>query len=147
MVIKKEATVTNKTINILNQCEDIEAAMFSILEPGKYIPEHKGPFTGCLRYHLGLQIPNDNSNCYIIVNDIKYYWNEGESLIFDDTYKHSVYNNTNEPRIILFIDIRRPLDTKITKLLTNILINNKSMINFINEINQKSELVKELFHN
>ena len=93
------------TVNIINKCNDIHCAMFSILEPGKYIPPHKGPSTACLRYHLGLKIPKDKDRCYINVNGKKYNWEEGNSLIFDDTYIHSVINNTNEPRIILFLDI------------------------------------------
>ena len=28
--------------------------MFSILEPGKHLPPHKGPDNGVLRLHLGL---------------------------------------------------------------------------------------------
>ena len=135
------------TVNIINQCEDIKAAMFSILEPGKYIPPHRGPFTGCLRYHLGLKIPKDKENCYIIVNNQKYHWEEGESLIFDDTYVHSVYNNTSEPRIILFIDIIRPINNNLLKWITNFIINKKNYVSFIKQVNNNSEKVKELFNN
>lgn len=78
----------------MSQCNDVMAAMFSILEPGKYISPHKGPFTGCLRYHLGLKIPKDTKNCYIKVNNEKFYWKEGEAMIFDDTYIHEVHNET-----------------------------------------------------
>jgi beta-hydroxylase len=134
-----------KTCEIINKCSDIRAAMFSILEPGKYIPLHKGPFVGCLRYHLGIKIPKDYKNCYIEVNDERFYWQEGESLVFDDTYKHLVYNNTNEPRIILFLDIERPI--KYLKSVTKILLNNAKIISFVKGINDKSEEIKELFTN
>lgn len=98
-----------ETSKIISQLSDVHVAMFSILEPGKVIPPHKGPSTTCLRYHLGLQVPKDKENCYIKVNNEKFSWTEGKGLIFDDTYVHSVYNNTNETRIILFVDIERPL--------------------------------------
>jgi aspartyl/asparaginyl beta-hydroxylase (cupin superfamily) len=81
--------------------------MFSILEPGKRIPEHRGPSTAFLRYHMGLKVPKE-PGCHITVDDQKMQWKEGEAFIFDDTYPHSVQNNTSEPRIILFIDIERP---------------------------------------
>ena len=134
------------TLSILDKCTDVHAAMFSILEPGKYIPPHKGPSTACLRYHLGLKIPKDINNCYIEVNDQKYNWLEGYALVFDDTYVHSVYNNTNEPRIILFIDIERPLNTPI-KELNRFLCNSSKFTEFVKGVNDVSEKTVELFHN
>ena len=35
----------------------LRTAMFSILEPGKRLPAHRGPYNGVLRLHLGLLIP------------------------------------------------------------------------------------------
>ena len=35
-------------------------AFFSILEPGKSIPAHEGPYCGYLRYHLGLIVPEES---------------------------------------------------------------------------------------
>lgn len=135
-----------KTIEVINKCDDIQAAMISILEPGKYIPPHKGPFTACLRYHFGLKIPNDKDNCYIKVNNEKFNWEEGDALIFDDTYIHEVYNNTSEPRIILFIDIRRPLHKNLYNLTTNIL-KYSSLNKMVKEINDNSEKTHEAFTN
>jgi beta-hydroxylase len=132
-----------KTVEILNKCKNIKAAMFSILEPGKYINPHRGPFTGCLRYHFGIKIPKDRENCWIQVNNEKFYWDEGEALIFDDTYTHSVYNNTNETRIILFIDIVRPLIFPFNKI-NDIIINSASAAEFIKNINDISETVNDI---
>jgi aspartyl/asparaginyl beta-hydroxylase (cupin superfamily) len=126
------------TCNLIDQCPDIHAAMFSILEPGKYIPPHKGPSTVCLRYHLGLKIPKDKHNCYIMVNNEKFHWQEGESLIFDDTYVHSVHNNTKEPRIILFVDILRPTNSVAT-FISNFLISQSGFNNFVKGINDAVE--------
>jgi len=136
-----------KTVEMIEQCTDLHIAMISILEPGKYIPPHKGPFTGCLRYHLGLKIPNDRENCYIEVNNEKFTWGEGEGLIFDDTYTHSVYNNTDEPRIILFVDIERPLKQALLKNVNKFLCSNASLAKFNKGVNDVSEKTKELFIN
>ena len=127
-----------ETTRLIDKCGDVHAAMFSIIEPGKYIPLHKGPSTACLRYHLGLKIPKDEENCYIIVNKQKYHWQEGKSFIFDDTYNHAVYNNTNEARIILFIDIERPLPPPI-KYLNNYLCKNVAFSTFVKGVNDVSE--------
>lgn len=126
------------TTAIIENCPNIHIAMFSILEPGKYIPPHKGPFKGCLRYHLGLKIPKDRENCYIKVNNEKFSWKEGESLVFDDTYEHSVHNNTKEPRIILFIDIERPLSYPLNHI-NSYLTNNSSFASFVKEVNNNAE--------
>ena len=135
---KKAQLSCPNTCKVIEQCKDIHAAMFSILEPGKIIPPHKGPSTACLRYHLGIQIPKDITNCYIMVNNEKFYWKNGESLIFDDTYVHSVNNNTNEPRIILFIDILRPTN-EISTWLTNFILSFNSINHFIKQINDNVE--------
>lgn len=96
-----------RTSQIIAACPDVHAAMFSILEPGKRIPEHRGPSTAFLRYHMGLKVPKA-PGCYITVDGQRLHWKEGEAIVFDDTYPHSVQNATDEPRIILFIDIERP---------------------------------------
>ena len=133
-----------KTCSIIEQCSDVHCAMFSILEPGKYIPLHKGPSTVCLRYHLGLKIPKDRENCYIKVNNQKYHWAEGESFIFDDTYVHSVYNNTNETRIILFLDIERPLIFPLNHI-NGMICKNAKFTEFVKGVNDTSEKTRELF--
>ena len=36
-------------------------------------------------------------------------WREGEFVFFDDTYRHGVWNNTDEERAVLLIDFERPM--------------------------------------
>ena len=36
-------------------------------------------------------------------------WTEGHSLVFDDTYEHEAWNDTDETRVVLFVDVVRPL--------------------------------------
>jgi aspartyl/asparaginyl beta-hydroxylase (cupin superfamily) len=136
------------TCKLIDQCDDVYVVMFSIIEPGKYIPPHKGPSTLCLRYHLGLSIPQDKNNCFITVNNEKFIWEEGKSFIFDDTYEHSVINNTNEPRIILFVDIKRPTNF-LTSNLNNWLLSKSNFNHFTKTINdaveKKQSIIKETF--
>jgi beta-hydroxylase len=84
-------------------------AMFSILAPGKHIPEHNGPYKGVIRYHLALKVPQQRARCRIRVGDEITTWEEGHSLLFDDTYEHEVWNDTDEVRVVLFLDVVRPL--------------------------------------
>ena len=74
----------------------------------KNLPPHCGPWSGRLRAHLGLIIP-DTDNCFIRVADQTYHWKNGEVVYFDDTYKHEAFNNTDKLRVVLFMDILRPM--------------------------------------
>jgi beta-hydroxylase len=87
----------------------MKTAMFSILAAGKHIPPHRGPYKGVLRYHLGLIVPQPAEACRIRVGDEVRHWTEGGSLVFDDTYDHEVWNDTGGQRVVLFVDVVRPL--------------------------------------
>jgi beta-hydroxylase len=82
------------------------SALFSVLEPHRTIPMHRGEYKGMLRCHLALIIP-DSERCYIVVNDMKRHWVEGECLFFDDTFPHYAVNESDRRRVVLFIDILR----------------------------------------
>jgi len=97
-----------KTAALLDRIPGVTSAFFSIMLPRKYLPPHRGPYAGVLRYHLGLLVP-DPSACRIRVADQIGYWREGESLIFDDTFEHEVWNDTDKVRVVLFVDIVRPM--------------------------------------
>lgn len=97
------------TAAALQQIPNMRTALFSILAPGKHIPEHVGPYKGVLRYHLGLIVPGDGSACRIRVGDETRQWKEGSSLVFDDTHPHEVWNNADTRRVVLFVDFDRPL--------------------------------------
>lgn len=83
-------------------------AFFSVLDPGKSIPAHDGPYVGYLRYHLGLRVPAANPP-QIRVAGRPYTWREGESVLFDDSWPHAVVNAASEPRVVLIVDVPRPL--------------------------------------
>jgi beta-hydroxylase len=51
--------------------------------------------------------PKDNMNCFISVDKEKYSWKNGEDVLFNDMLEHYVENNTDEERIILFLDIKK----------------------------------------
>jgi aspartyl/asparaginyl beta-hydroxylase (cupin superfamily) len=97
-----------KTAEVLRIIPGVQNSMFSILAPGKYIPPHRGPYNGLLRYHLGLIVPR-SGQCWIRIADQTVTWAEGRSLVFDDTFEHEVHNDTSETRVVLFADFLRPL--------------------------------------
>ena len=87
----------------------VESAFFSILEPGKHIQRHRGPTRAIFTCHLGLMLPREREKCWIEVDKIRKHWDPGKTLLFDDTYKHEVLNDTDEDRVILLLHLRRPL--------------------------------------
>ncbi|QEH37934.1 Aspartyl/Asparaginyl beta-hydroxylase [Aquisphaera giovannonii] len=97
-----------RTVAILDTIPGLFEAFFSILEGGKSIPAHEGPYRGYLRYHLGLVVPEENPPS-IRLKDQVYTWKEGESILFDDSWDHEVYNSCTQDRVILIVDIRRPM--------------------------------------
>ena len=82
--------------------------MFSILEPGKHLPPHRGPYNGVLRLHLGLIVPEPREQLGIRVENEVYRWKEGEVVVFDDAYEHEAWNRTPHTRVVLFVDFIKP---------------------------------------
>jgi len=96
-------------VGLLKQVPGMQSALISIIAPGAYIPPHSDPAKGVIRYHLAFKVPKNRQNCFIEVNGQRYHWEEGKGVLFDDVYDHWVQNGTNEYRVILFMDILRPL--------------------------------------
>ncbi len=98
-----------ETTKIIESIPNMMTGFFSILAPGKHIPPHRGPYKGLLRCHLGLQVPEPSEDCWIQVGDETSHWEPGKCIVFDDTYVHQVQNNTDGQRVVLFLDIVRPV--------------------------------------
>ena len=125
--IESNCNLCPKTAAILRQIPDMDTAFFSVLDPQQYVTPHWGYYKGFVRYHLGVLIPNDNRdrNCYLRVNDDPvanstrdetaiengevYYWKNGEGIVFDDNYLHDAANDSDQVRVVLWLDLRRKL--------------------------------------
>jgi beta-hydroxylase len=116
-----------KTAELVETIPGMTTAFFSIFAPHKHIPEHRGPYKGVLRYHLGLKVPGPEGACRIRVGSDMGYWEEGKSLIFDDSYPHEAWNDSDEVRVVLFVDFIRPLPFPVSTY-------NKSMFKLISHL-------------
>lgn len=96
------------TARALQKIPGLRTAFFSILAPGKHIPPHRGPYNGVLRLHLALKVPEPRDKVRIRVRDRICVWEEGKSLVFDDSFNHEVWNETDGERAVLFVDFARP---------------------------------------
>jgi beta-hydroxylase len=95
--------------------------MFALIGPQSKVGNHRDPFAGSIRYHLGLITPN-RDECRIFVDGHQYSWRDGEDLVFDETYVHRFENLTDETRIILFCDVERPLRTRLMRAVNGFVI-------------------------
>jgi aspartyl/asparaginyl beta-hydroxylase (cupin superfamily) len=106
---ERNARQCPETVKILKNIPELRNAFFSILSPRFHVVPHQGVTKALLRCQLALKIPQDRENVYIRVADHIMHWDEGKCMVFDDTYDHEVRNDTDETRVILFLDIFRPM--------------------------------------
>lgn len=133
-----------KTTKLVENIPGMKTAFFSILAPGKHIPEHRGLYKGFIRYHLGVKIPQPNTQCGIKVDGETRHWEDGKSLIFDDTYLHEAWNNSNEIRVVLFMDILRPLKFP-GNILNDMILNLLKRSSFIQDAKKNQEAWEQRF--
>lgn len=105
-------TLCPKTTALLESVPSVKAAMFAMLPPGGKLVKHRDPYAGSLRYHLGLMTPNSDA-CYLNVDGEDYSWRDGQAVIFDETYIHFAENAADSDRIILFLDVKRPMNNPV----------------------------------
>jgi hypothetical protein len=94
------------------------SAFFSLLSAGTRLRPHCGPTNTRLRAHLPLLVPH--GECAMRVGRAPPRgWVEGEPLLFDDSFEHEVWNETEAPRLVLIVDLWHPmLDTDEKRLAT-----------------------------
>ena len=79
----------------------------SVFRERESTSRHFGPFRPSLRV---LYCLNDNvgERAFIKVGTVEHHWRENKLFIFDDTLLHQSFNETGDPRLVLFVDIIRP---------------------------------------
>lgn len=125
-----------KTAAVLDRIPRIENAFFSILAPGKHVPAHKGVSKALVRCHLGLIVPTDAERCTMDVGGVTCQWQEGRAFVFDDTYPHSVRNDTQQQRAVLLLDVPRPMTLR-----------GRAVRNVVFWLFKKTGFVREAFQN
>jgi Aspartyl/Asparaginyl beta-hydroxylase len=87
---------------------------FSTLSGKSKIQAHTAPMNLRLRLHVPLIVPSNTANgsdrpvCGIRVGPFVREWKEGSVMVLDDAYNHEVWNDTDEARVILLVDIWHP---------------------------------------
>ena len=131
--IEENCDLAPRTAGLLRSIPGVYTAFFSVLEPHQHIKAHWGYWKGFVRYHLGVVIPGNNADnkCWIRVNPEAqarggdraaieqgetYHWHNGEAVLFDDTFLHDAANDTDQVRVVLFLDVARKMPWRLSLL-------------------------------
>jgi len=116
-VLKAYGTTIESNLSLLPTLKQLLAdhpevlsAAISVLAPRKVIPKHKGPFRGILRFHMIIRCGwNDAGEAVstLIIDGKAYQLSDGQVLLWDDTYDHEAFNDSDEDRIALLLDVWR----------------------------------------
>ena len=81
------------------------SAFFSVLKPGTRLPPHTGVSNIRSVVHLPLIVPD---RCGFRVGGETRAWRVGEAFVFDDTIEHEAWNDSDEIRAVLIVDVWNP---------------------------------------
>ena len=80
-------------------------ALYSVLKARTHIPPHWGMLNTRLIVHLPLIVPPD---CRLRVGNEIRPVEAGKAMIFDDSIEHEAWNDSDQTRVVLLIEIWRP---------------------------------------
>ncbi len=93
-------------------------AFFSVLAPRTRIPPHTGVTNTRFIVHVPLIVPQ---SCGFRVGAETRHWRQGSAWVFDDTFEHEAWNESDEPRIVLIFDIWNSYLTRAERDLVSVL--------------------------
>ena len=155
--LEENCKLAPKTAELLREIPGLYTAFFSILDPHQYVTPHYGYYKGILRYHLAVIIPDDNADksCWLRVNSSaeaneirqkslidkgkRYYWKNGEGVIFDDFHLHDAANDSNHDRVVLWLDIRRKMPAHL-RLFNSIVMGVAHRLPLISKIHENAQM-------
>lgn len=132
-----------KTWELLKDIPNLSAASFNLLEPNTTIKPHHGDTNAIIRCHMGLVIPAPKPSCAFRVGTETRSWQEGKFFMFCDAHEHTAWNNTQDKRYILVVDIIRPEFQQKRKYISSAVLASINMAIFF----QNSEFLKKFFDN
>lgn len=98
-----------RTAALLDEVDGLVVAFFSVMDGDTHVPRHRGLTKAWLNCHLPIIVPRAPGRCEMQVAEQTVQWREGEWLVFDETFPHEVWNQTGEPRVVLMLQVRRPM--------------------------------------
>eukprot|EP00049_Salpingoeca_infusionum_P025053 m.17876 g.17876 ORF g.17876 m.17876 type:complete len:334 (+) comp7605_c0_seq2:201-1202(+) len=97
-----------ETMKVLDQIPGVIGISFNHLAADGEVKLHQGNSNGITRFHMGLKVPQDVSDCYFKVGTEKRKWEEGKLFGFCDAHWHTARNGSDQSRYILLFDVVKP---------------------------------------
>lgn len=130
------------TAALIEKVPGLVTANFSVMEAGGHIPRHWGMTKGMLTYHLALRAPREREKCRMHIEEGDrlhvMHWEDGQSFLFDDMFNHEVWNESDEGRYILLIQIKRPCRWR-GNLIQNLFLKGVRHSRFVRDIRKAIE--------
>ena len=104
------------TLPLAHQPGFAPTVVFSALQPHTRIPTHTGSTNTRLLVHLPLVLPGP---ARFRVGNQERAWRLGEAWVFDDTIEHEAWNDADQLRVILIIDVWNPFLSEAERELVN----------------------------
>ena len=86
----------------------VRGVMFARQVPGTGVAPHSDARNFILTAHLGLKVPKEADKAWIKVGTEQRNWAENEAVVFDTSFQHSTFNESEEDRMVLIIDFWHP---------------------------------------
>lgn len=140
--VKSNCKLCPTITKFIKSIPGLKLATLSRLKDGTKLEEHEGWASHSnyvIRCHYGLIVPVNS--CYIYVRDNitgiteKKYHKKFGWIAFDDSKTHYAHNQSNEDRIVLILDIVRPMDIEVGK---SEIGDSKELIDIIEYFKQKN---------
>jgi aspartyl/asparaginyl beta-hydroxylase (cupin superfamily) len=80
-------------------------ALFSLHTPGTRLMPHCSIDNLRIRIHLGIDIPEGSE---IRVDQETRRWQAGKCMVFDESFEHETWNETQQNRLVLIVDVWHP---------------------------------------
>jgi aspartate beta-hydroxylase len=93
--------------------------LFSVFTAGTHLLPHRGVTNVRVVAHLPLIVPED---CRLVVGGEAHRWQEGQVVVFDDTYEHEAWNRSDDTRVVLIFDVWSPYLTDAERAALKIVI-------------------------
>jgi len=94
--------------------------LFSVFTPDTHLLPHQGVTNSRVVGHLPLIVPAD---CALRVGGELHEWQEGRTVVFDDTYEHEAWNRSDQTRVVLIFDLWNPYLTEAERAaLTDVIV-------------------------
>lgn len=106
--VEETCRLCPETVRILSSIPGVAefgTTMYSGLAPHTQITPHFGYSNAKLRCQLPLRVPG---RCKLKVGDQEIEQREGKCIVFDDSFLHSAWNDSDEPRFVLVFDFFHP---------------------------------------